>query len=169
MNNFLYTASVPVFTQMLGGLKTVLAKAADHAAAKSIDPNALLQARLYPDMFALTRQVQIACDFAKRPAAQLAGVEVPVHADTESTFEALIARIDTVLAFIAGLDATAFEHAAERQIVTAAGKSWEKTFAGQGYLFNYALPHFFFHVTTAYDILRHNGVEVGKRDYIGSY
>jgi hypothetical protein len=165
----IYTASVPVFTQMLGGLKTVLAKAAAHAAAKNIDPNALLQARLYPDMFALARQVQVACDFAKGPAARLAGVDVPAHADTETSFEELIARIDKVLAFMAGLDASAFETAATREIVTQAGTPKEKRFTGQSYLFNYGLPHFFFHTVTAYDILRHNGVEVGKKDYVGSY
>ena len=167
--NFMYTASVPVFTQMLGGLKTVLAKAAAHATAKSIDPNALLQARLFPDMFALLRQVQVACDFAKGPACRLAGEAVPAMADTETTFEGLIARIDAVLALLAGLDAAAFDAAADREIVTQAGTPKEKRFTGQSYLLNYGLPHFFFHVTTAYAILRHSGVDVGKKDYVGSY
>jgi uncharacterized protein len=169
MTNPLYTASIPVFTQMLGGLKTVLAKAADHAAAKNIDPNALLQARLYPDMFPLARQVQVACDFAKGPAARLAGVEVPAMADTETTFAQLAARIDAVLAFMATLSPAQFEQAAAREIVTQAGTPKEKRFTASSYLFNYSLPHFFFHVVTAYDLLRHNGVEVGKKDYIGSY
>jgi uncharacterized protein len=169
MTNPLYTASIPVFTQMLGGLKTVLAKAADHAAAKNIDPNALLQARLYPDMFPLARQVQVACDFAKGPAARLAGVEVPAMADTETTFAQLAARIDAVLAFMATLSPAQFEQAAAREIVTQAGTPKEKRFTASSYLFNYGLPHFFFHVVTAYDLLRHNGVEVGKKDYIGSY
>ncbi len=169
MSNPMYTASVPVFTQMLGGLKTILTKAAEHAAAKNLDPNALLQVRLFPDMFTLARQVQVACDFAKGPAARLAGVEVPAHADTETSFADLIARIDKVLAFMASLELAAFETAATREIVTQAGTPKEKRFTGQSYLFNYGLPHFFFHVVTAYDILRHNGVEVGKKDYIGSY
>jgi uncharacterized protein len=167
--NFMYTASVPVFTQMLGGLKTVLAKAAAHAAAKNIDPAVFLQARLSPDMFPLLRQVQVACDFAKGPAARLAGVEVPAMADVETTFEGLQSRIDAVLALLAGLDVAAFDAAADREIVTQAGTPKEKRFAGQSYLLNYGLPHFFFHVTTAYAILRHNGVDVGKKDYVGSY
>lgn len=169
MSHPMYNASIPVFTQMLGGLKAVLAKAAAHAAAKNIDPNALLQARLYPDMFALARQVQVACDFAKGPAARLAGVDVPAMADTETTFAQLEARIDTVLAFMATLTPAQFEAAATREIVTQAGTPKEKRFTGSSYLFNYGLPHFFFHTVTAYDILRHNGVEVGKKDYIGSY
>jgi hypothetical protein len=165
----MYTASIPVFTQMLGGLKTVLAKAAAHAAAKNIDPAIFLQARLSPDMFALARQVQVACDFAKGPAARLAGVEVPAMADTETTFAQLEARIDAVLAFMATLTPAQFEAVASREIVTQAGTPKEKRFTGQSYLFNYGLPHFFFHVVTAYDILRHNGVDVGKKDYIGAY
>ncbi len=169
MSHPMYTASIPVFTQMLGGLKAVLAKAAAHAAAKNIDPNALLQARLYPDMFALARQVQVACDFAKGPAARLAGVDVPAMADTETTFAQLEARIDAVLAFMATLTPAQFEAAATREIVTQAGTPKEKRFTGSSYLFNYGLPHFFFHTVTAYDILRHNGVEVGKKDYIGAY
>lgn len=165
----IYTTSIPVFKQMLGGLSTVLAKAAAHVEAKKIDPNALLQARLYPDMFALLRQVQIATDFAKSVSARLAGVEVPVLDDKEVTFADLQARISTVLAFIEGLDAAKFDEAATREIVTQAGTPKEKRFTGESYLLNYGLPHFFFHTTTAYAILRHNGVEVGKKDYIGTY
>jgi uncharacterized protein len=167
--HFMYTASIPVFTQMLGGLKAVLIKAATHAQTKNIQPDALLQARLYPDMFPLLRQVQVACDFAKGPAARLAGVPVPAMADIETSFESLQARIDAVLAFMASLEAQDFGAAADREIVTQAGTPKEKRFTGQAYLLNYALPHFFFHVTTAYAILRHNGVEVGKKDYLYSY
>ncbi len=167
--HFMYTASVPVLQQMLGGLSTVLAKGAAHAAGKMIDPNALLQARLFPDMFPLLRQVQVACDFAKGIAARLAGVEVPKHEDNEQTFEQLQARIASVQAFMKSLDAKQFEAAAGREIVTQAGTPKEKRFTGQSYLLNYGLPHFFFHTTTAYSILRHNGVEVGKKDYVGSY
>ena len=169
MTNAMYASSIPVFKQMLGGLKDVLSKAEAHAADKKIDPNALLQARLFPDMFALLRQVQVATDFAKSVSARLAGVDVPKLDDTEQTFADLQARIATVLAFIEGLDADKFLQADKREIVTQAGTPKEKRFTGQSYLLNYGLPHFFFHTTTAYAILRHNGVEVGKKDYVGSY
>lgn len=169
MTPAIYTASIPVFKQMLGGLSGVLAKAQAHAAAKGIDPNALLQARLFPDMFALLRQVQVASDFAKSVSARLAGVDVPKLEDQEASFADLQARIATVLEFIGGLDPQRFDDAAAREIVTQAGTPKEKRFTGESYLFNYGLPHFFFHTTTAYAILRHNGVEVGKKDYIGSY
>ena len=169
MTNAIYTSSIPVFKQMLGGLQTVLHKAQAHAADKKMDPNAFLQARLFPDMFPLLRQVQVASDFAKSVSARLAGVEVPKTEDNEQTFEQLQTRIETVLAFIDSLDAAKFGDAATREIVTQAGTPKEKRFTGQSYLFNYGLPHFFFHTTTAYAIVRHNGVEVGKKDYIGSY
>jgi uncharacterized protein len=165
----IYTASIPVFKQMLGGLSAVLAKADAHAQEKKIDPNAFLQARLFPDMFPVLKQVQVATDFAKGVAARLAGVEVPSFPDDEQTFAQLQSRIATVLAFIEGLDKAAFNAAATREIVTQAGTPKEKRFTGQSYLFNYGLPHFFFHITTAYAILRSNGVEVGKKDYIGTY
>jgi hypothetical protein len=165
----MYTSSIPVFKQMLGGLSQVLRKAEAHATEKKIEPNALLQARLFPDMFALLRQVQVASDFAKSVSARLAGVDVPKLEDNEQTFAELQARIATVLAFIEGLDVAKFDEAATREIVTQAGTPKEKRFTGQSYLLNYGLPHFFFHTTTAYAILRHNGVEVGKKDYIGTY
>lgn len=164
-----YSSTVPVFQQLLGGLSQVLAKAEAHAMAKKLDPNALLQARLYPDMFALLRQVQVATDFAKSVTARLAGVDVPKLDDNEVTFADLQARIATVLAFVGGLDAALFADAATREIVTQAGTPKEKRFTGQAYLLSYGLPHFFFHVTTTYAILRHNGVEVGKKDYLGAY
>ncbi len=167
--NPIFDASIPVFKQMLGAMRDILAKADAHAAAKKIDPNALLQARLFPDMFPLLRQVQVATDFAKSVSARLAGVEVPKVEDNEQTFADLQARIATVLAFIGGLDAAKFADAATREIVTQAGTPKEKRFTGQSYLFNYGLPQFFFHTTTVYALLRHNGVEVGKKDYIGSY
>jgi hypothetical protein len=147
----------------------VLAKAEAHATDKKIDPNALLQARLYPDMFPLLRQVQVASDFAKSVSARLAGVEVPKLDDAEQTFADLQVRLDTVLTFINGLDVAQFEEAATREIVTQAGTPKEKRFTGQSYIFNYGLPHFFFHTTTAYAILRHSGVEVGKKDFVGTY
>ena len=169
MNSPLYTASIPVFKQMLGGLSQVLTKAEAHATAKNIDPNALLQARLFPDMFPLLRQVQVATDFAKSVSARLAGVEVPKLEENEQSFADLQARIATVLALIDGLAPEKFDEAATREIVSQAGKPKEKRFSGTSYIFNYGLPQFFFHITTAYAILRHNGVEVGKKDYIGSY
>ena len=169
MQNAIYASSIPVFTQLLGGLKASLTKAEALVAEKKLDPNALLHARLYPDMFPLLRQVQVASDFAKSVSARLAGVEVPKQLDTEQTFADLQNRIDGVLAFMGGLDAKAFDAAATREIVTQAGTPKEKRFTGQSYLLNYGLPHFFFHTTTAYAILRHNGVEVGKKDYIGTY
>lgn len=169
MTSAIYTASIPVFKQMLGGLSGVLAKADAHVTAKNIDPNALLQARLYPDMFPLLRQVQVATDFAKSVSARLAGVDVPKLPDTEQTFADLQARIATVLTFIDGLEVGRFDEAATREIITQAGTPKETRFSGQSYLLNYGLPHFFFHVTTAYAIARHNGVEVGKKDYIGGF
>jgi hypothetical protein len=165
----MYQVSVPVFKQMLGALSAVLAKAEAHAEAKKITPDALLQARLYPDMFPLLRQVQIACDFAKSVSARIAEVEVPSYEDSEASFADLQARIAKTLAFIGGLQASQIDGGEERRIVTQAGTPREKIFSGQSYLLNYGLPHFFFHTTTAYAILRHNGVEVGKKDYIGTY
>jgi hypothetical protein len=165
----MYQVSVPVFKQMLGALSAVLAKAEAHAEAKKIVPDALLQARLYPDMFPLLRQVQIACDFAKSVSARIAEVEVPSYEDSEASFPDLQARIAKTLAFIGGLQASQIDGGEERRIVTQGGTPKEKIFSGQSYLLNYGLPHFFFHTTTAYAILRHNGVEVGKKDYIGTY
>ena len=165
----MYQASIPVFKQMLGGLSAVLAKAEAHASAKKIDPNALLQARLYPDMFPLLRQVQVACDFAKSVSARLAGVEVPSFEDQEASFADLQSRIAKTLAFIDSLTTAQMAGSETRQIVTQAGTPKEKIFTGDSYLLNYGLPHFFFHTNTAYAVLRHNGVEVGKKDYIGTY
>ncbi len=169
MSALIYETSVPVFKQMLGGLADVLAKAEAHAAARNIEPAALLQARLFPDMFALTRQVQIACDFAAGVCARLAGVEVPSYEASEQSFAELQARIAKTLDFIGGVSPGLLAEAASREIVLRPGTPKERRFAGQHYLLHYGLPQFFFHVTTAYDILRHNGVEVGKKDYMGAY
>jgi hypothetical protein len=163
----LYTASVPVFQQMLGSLGDLLAKAQTHATERKIEPAALLQARLFPDMFALTRQVQIACDFARGVSARLAGVDVPKTEDKETSFEELQALIAQTQSFIAGLDSAQFDGGETREIVTRPGTPKEKRFTGSAYLLTYGLPQFFFHVTTAYALLRHNGVEIGKRDYMG--
>ncbi|MDB5764542.1 MAG: hypothetical protein JWQ21_3537 [Herminiimonas sp.] len=164
----MYAASVPVFKQMLGSLSDILDKAEVHAAAKKIDPNALLQARLFPDMFPLTRQIQVAADFSKGACARLAGVEVPKYEDNEQSFADLKARIAKTLAFIDTLTPAQIDGSEDRDITTSAGAN-SKTFKGQPYLVNYALPHFFFHATTAYAILRHNGLEVGKKDFIGKF
>jgi hypothetical protein len=160
-------ASVPIFVQGLKGLKGVLSKAAELVEAKKWDPEALLKARLYPDMFPLIRQVQIATDFAKGGAARLAAAEVPTWDDTETSFADLIARIDRAIAFVEGLDVAAFDGGHDRDI-TLVRRGESHVFKGLDYLQGQAMPNFFFHITTAYAILRHNGVEVGKRDFLGT-
>ncbi|ASU37802.1 DUF1993 domain-containing protein [Herbaspirillum sp. meg3] len=164
-----YAASVPVFKQALNALKDILKKAEAHATAKSIDADVFLKARLFPDMLNLTRQVQIAADFAKGVPARLANVEVPPYEDNEASFADLQARLDKTIAFIDGLKPEQFEGAEGREIVLRPGTPKEKRFTGEAYLLHYGVQHFFFHVTTAYDIFRHNGVEIGKGDYIGTY
>ena len=165
----LYAASIPVLKQMLSSLSDILHKAEAHAGSKSIEPNALLQARLFPDMFALSRQVQIAADFARGIAARLAGAEVPKYADNEQCFADLQALLSKSLAFIDSFTPEQINGQEDREIITRAGTPKEKRFNAQAYLLSYGLPQFFFHVTTAYALLRHNGVEVGKRDYMGIY
>ena len=169
MTAAMYTHSVPVFKQMLTALKTILAQASEHAAAKSIEPDAFLQARLAPDMFPLLRQVQIAADFSRGIAARLAGVEVPTFAGQEKSFADLDALLAQTLAFLDSVDAAQFEGKESAEIVLRPGTPKEKKLSGQAYLANYGLPQFFFHVTTAYDILRHNGLPIGKRDFMGAY
>lgn len=165
----MYTASVPVFRQLLGSLETLLQKAEAHAAERKIDPDALLQARLFPDMFPLAKQVQVACDFAKSVPARLAGAEVPSYEDNERSFADLGARIAKTRAFIDSLDAARFDGSEQREIVLRPGTPKERKLDGQAYLLQYGLPQFFFHVATAYDLLRHNGIEIGKKDYMGAY
>ena len=162
----LYQASVPVFQQFLGSLRAELAKAEAHAAAHKIDPAVLLQARLYPNMFPLLRQVQIAGDFAKGAPARLAGLEPPKYEDDETSFADLYARIDRTSAFLKTLKAAQIDGQEERTIELKVGGQ-PMSFKGQPYLLQFALPNFFFHATTAYAILRHNGVELGKRDFMG--
>jgi hypothetical protein len=169
MSLSMYEASVPVFKQLLLALDANLAKAEAHASEKKIEPDALLRARLFPDMFEFVRQVQIACDFGKSVPARLAGVEVPAYEDNETSFAELRARVAKTLAFAAGLDAAAFDGSEKREIVLRPGTPKEKRLSGQAYLLNYGLPQFFFHVTTAYALLRHNGIEIGKKDYMGAY
>ncbi len=162
----MHQLAVPVFTQYLLALSANLDKAAAFCAGKKIDPSVLVNARLAPDMFPLSRQVQIACDFAKGASARLAGADVPAWADDEKTFDELKARIKKTLDFIAGLKADSFDGAETRDIkIKVRGN--DVTFKGLPYLANYAMGHFYFHCTAAYAILRHNGIELGKGDFIG--
>jgi len=163
----MYQASVPLFVRMLTNLKAILQKAADHAKAKKIDESALLNARLYPDMFALTRQVQIACDFARGTAARLAGSEPPAYEDTEQSFAELVSRVERSIEYLRTLKAAQIDGSEAREIVRPI-RGEPKKFTGINYLLQFALPNFFFHVSTAYAILRHSGVEIGKTDYIGA-
>ncbi|MCK9686845.1 DUF1993 domain-containing protein [Scleromatobacter humisilvae] len=169
MTSPMYTHSVPVFKQLLTAMKSILATTSAQVAAKSMDADAFLQARLFPDMFPLVKQVQIACDFARGISARLAGVDVPAHESTETSFADLDALIAKTLAFIDGLDAAAFDGSEGKEIVLRPGTPKEKKLSGQAYLSNYGLPQFFFHATTTYAILRHNGVAIGKKDYMGAY
>jgi hypothetical protein len=163
----MYQASVPVFERTLKALDVILDKAAAYAAERKIDPTVLLTARLYPDMFALTRQVQIATDHAKGASARLAGVAVPSFSDTEATFPDLKGRIAKTLEFIASVKPAQIDGSEGRDISLKAGPR-ELNFKGQDYLLFFALPNFYFHVTTAFAILRHNGVPVGKLDFLGA-
>ena len=169
MSISMYSASVPVFRQMLLALSDVLAKAETHVAAKNIDPKALLQARLFPDMFPLIRQVQTACDFGNSVPARLCGVDVTAYQDNEEGFAELRARIARTVALLDSFDAARFDGSEDREIVLRAGTPKQRILSGKAYLLAYGLPQFFFHVTTAYDLLRHNGVEIGKKDYMGNY
>ena len=162
----MYQASVPVFAQILPALGNVLAKADAHATAKKIDPGVLMAARLAPDMFPLVRQVQIACDFAKGSVARLAGADVPSWPDTEKSLADLKARVERTLAYIQGFKPGQIDGSEARQVTVKVG-SREITFQGQPYLLQFVMPNFYFHSTTAYAILRHNGVDLGKRDFMG--
>jgi uncharacterized protein len=163
----LHAASVPVFVQMLDALEAVLKKAEAHAEARKIAPEVMLGLRLAPDMFALTRQAQIACDFAKNTAGRLAGAELPKFPDEEKTFAELYGRIARTKAFITGLSSAAFDGAETRAIrFPMRAKTFEMT--GAAYLNSFALPNFYFHATAVYAILRANGVELGKGDYMGT-
>jgi hypothetical protein len=159
---------VPTANRMLGNLSTFLDKAATFADAKKFDVAVLLNARLAPDMFSLTRQVQIACDMIKGAAARLSGTEIPKYEDNEATVAELKARIAKTLAFVNGVDAAKFAGSEDRDILlqTRAG---ELRLKGLNYLRDYVLPNMYFHVTTTYAILRHNGVELGKPDFIGAH
>lgn len=169
MSISMYAASVPVFRQMLGSLVAILDKAEADATTRKFDPAVLLQTRLSPDMLPLARQVQIACDFATGITARLAGDDVQAYDDNGQGMEQLKERLQRTLAFLDSYDASRFEGSEQREIRTRPDTPKERRFNGQDYLLTYGLPQFFFHVTTAYALLRHNGVEIGKRDYMGAY
>jgi uncharacterized protein len=161
-------ASIPVFEIGLSALSALLDKAEAYAEAKRIDPTVLLNARLFPDMFAFTRQVQSACDQAKNGGARLAGVDPPRYEDNEKTIAELRTRIAKTVAFVKTLDAEMIDTAADREITFPLGPNNKGHMRGADYLNHFALPNFYFHLTTAYDILRHCGVEIGKRDFLGT-
>lgn len=162
----MYEASVPVFQRALANLSAILGKGAAHAAAKKFDPAVLVNARLAPDMLPLSRQIQIACDHARGAAARLAGLERPPVPDNETTLEELQARIASTLAYI-GTFKPAQIDASEAREITLPLRTGEVRTKGQPYLLHFAFPNFWFHVTTAYAILRHNGVDIGKTDFVG--
>jgi hypothetical protein len=162
----MHFAIIGQMKKTLGNMDQWLEAAAAHAAKKSFDPNLLLGMRLAPDQFAFARQVQTACDTAKLATARLTGQEAPKHADTETTIDELRARIKSVIAYLDGFDASHFAEAGARVITTP---RWEsKTMSGTDYLIEHGMPNFFVHATTAYAILRHNGVEIGKKHYLGT-
>jgi hypothetical protein len=167
MSLSMYQASVPAFVQMLTNLSAILDKAEAHAGNRKIDPEVLLNYRLAPDMLPLVRQIQIAADLAKGAAARLAGVEVPKHDDTEKSFADLKARLAKTVAFVQSFKPSDIDGSEDRDINLTLGEHTMK-FEGKGYLVHFVMPNFYFHCTTAYDILRHCGVELGKRDFIGT-
>lgn len=169
MSTSLYNATVPVFKQMLLALSDVLKKGEEYAEQKKFDSTVLLQARLFPDMLPLVRQVQIACDFAKSVPSRLAGVEVAAYEDTEQTFAELQQRIAKTLTLISAFTPAHLDGSAVKEIVLRPGTPKEKKLAVEDYALKYGMPQFFFHVTTAYNLLRSNGVEIGKKDFMGSY
>jgi hypothetical protein len=163
----MYTVSIPVFVQLLTALSANLDKAAAHAEAKKIDPSVFLNMRLYPDMYPFARQVQEATKHAVRVAGLLAGVSAPDMANTENSFPELKARIAKTLDFLKGLTPAQIDGTDAKE-VKVPSSSGERSYVGQGLLLHHAMPNFYFHTTTAYDILRHMGVEVGKRDFMGT-
>ena len=162
----MHRASVGVYTQMLTALSAILDRAAAFADTRKLDPAVMLQTRLYPDMFPLSRQIQLATDHAKGATARLAGIEIPKFPDVETTFDELKTRIARIVEFMGSADQAAFAGAGDREITLKLGGNDHKM-RGDDYLFSNALPNFFFHVTTAYDILRHIGLDLGKRDFMG--
>lgn len=168
-NISMYSASIPVFKQMLTSLNAILEKTQAHIDNNKMDPNAFLHARLFPDMLHFTRQVQIATDFAKSTAARLADKEIPVFEDNEQTFFELRGRIEKTLFFLSSISPEDMNGSEEKEIILRPGTPKERKLIGQTYLLHYGIPQFFFHVTTAYDILRSLGVTIGKMDYMGTF
>lgn len=162
-----YDASIPLLVRGLHNLSAILAKGKSYAEARAIEPSVLVGSRLAPDMFPLSRQIQIATDTAKGCAARLAGLEIPAYEDTEASFDELQQRIAKTLAFIETITPQQLEAASAREVQLKL-RGREVTFTAQSYLFTFVLPNFYFHITTAYGILRHNGVELGKSDYLGN-
>jgi hypothetical protein len=162
----MYSASVPTLTHMLRNLAHLLEKGEAHAQARKFDPSVLTTYRLAPDMLPFTRQILIACDAAKNGVARLSGVEAPKFEDNEQTFEELKARVQKTLDFLASVPADALDGTEDKEITFPIGRDKTRTMKGQDYLRHWMLPNFFFHITTAYAILRHNGVELGKSDYL---
>jgi hypothetical protein len=163
----MYQASVPRFVNILGNLSGILDKAQAHIDARKIDDTVLTSYRLFPDMLPLTKQVQIACDTAKGLAARLAGVEIPAYEDNEKTLAELKARIAKTIAFIQTVTAKQIDGTEDKEIVIKRGDK-ETRYTGMQFLLGHAVPNFYFHVATTYNILRHNGIEIGKRDYLGN-
>jgi hypothetical protein len=162
----MYEASVPQFKKMLSNLSVILKKAEDHASQKNIDHDVLINARLFPDMFALVKQVQIASDQVKNGLARLADIEIPKFEDNEKTFSDLEDRIAKTIHFLDQIKPEQLEGSAQKEIKFSI-KEWSFEFVGDQYLFAWIIPNFYFHITTAYNILRHNGIEIGKADYLG--
>jgi len=167
MSLSMYQASVPVFTRALGNLSKILDKGAAFADSRKIDPSVLINARLAADMFPLSKQVQIATDMAQRGSARLAGVDFANMPDTETTFPKLQERISKTLKFVKSLSASQIDGSEAKPITITVGGN-DMTFTGQVYLLNFVLPNLYFHITAAYLILRHNGVDVGKLDFLGA-
>jgi uncharacterized protein len=167
MSLSMYQASTPFFIRSLGNLSNILTKAASWAEAKKIEPSVLINSRLAPDMFPLSRQVQIATDIVKGCPARLSGAEPPSFPDTETTFPELQARIKKVIDYLQSIPADKIDGSEDKKI-TVKGRNTEMVFTGTQYLFGFVIPNLYFHVTTAYAILRHNGLEIGKMDFIGN-
>lgn len=163
----MYQASVPVFRRGLGALGAILDKTAAHCVEQKIEESALLRARLFPDMFDFTKQVQVAADFAKGGAARLAGLEPPKYDDNEASFAELKARVERTVAYLGTFTAAQIDGSEQRRISYQLGR-FPIDMQGLPYLLDFVLPNFYFHYTTAYDLLRHNGVPLGKRDYMGA-
>ena len=162
-----YDASVPAFIHVLGSLSGTLAKAEAHCAAKNIQPDVMLAARLYPDMLPLSKQIQLACDFAAKGCARLAHVEVPSTPDTEKTFGELRQRLASTIDYLKKFKPAQFEGGDSKEVTFPTGPDKTLTLKGQEFLNFFAFPNFYFHAATAHGILRHNGVEIGKRDFLG--